>query len=394
MVSEAQHEIDLFIKKVEEKLPGYLGDNSQERKEILAEMEEHIWDKAEELAKDSDPTMDEIREAIAGMGSPDRIAKEFKKRGTPKVYIYEEWWEWYLKVLGIVMLCIGGFAAISVLFSIGRKTFFEILGAFIEVLWTGGLFGLIIVTVIFVALSMHGYLPQDLKDHLDDDDSINLKGIKVKIDKTFSSKSSYDSEHQKEKYQETYNRAMGKSVSTERPKYHYEYKLKNPRKKTDKKAPIKRGSLLSDAIWGIIWNIFFIIQPIESLNQYLTPAFLDFIQLTAAVALAIAIMKFMQVFAGMYRVSAQQVIQTMILVTALIVIPIYLDFLENPQAMLMFSDAVNFDWRPSTTLVRIVIWISIVVTVIESLEKLSKVISYPRRLREYTVSLEAIQSTA
>ncbi len=91
-----------FLKQVKEKLPGWIRDNKKERKDILGELEEHIWDKAEELSGTGKSTEQSVRLAISHMGSPSSIAREYKKRGTPKYYITEELWPTYTSVLGII----------------------------------------------------------------------------------------------------------------------------------------------------------------------------------------------------------------------------------------------------------------------------------------------------
>ena len=65
-----------FLKEVKEKLPGWIRDNKKERKEVLAELEEHIWDKAEELSGTDKPTEQSVRLAISHIGSPSSIARE------------------------------------------------------------------------------------------------------------------------------------------------------------------------------------------------------------------------------------------------------------------------------------------------------------------------------
>ena len=96
-----------YLKEVKSKLPEWLKDK-KEHKEILAELEEHIWSKADELSGMGQPTVESVQMAISSMGSPQSIAKEYKRRGTPKVYITKEMWPLYLKVLGVVFAVVSG----------------------------------------------------------------------------------------------------------------------------------------------------------------------------------------------------------------------------------------------------------------------------------------------
>ena len=91
-----------FIKKVKKQLPGWLKER-KEHKEILDELEEHVWQKATELSGTGRPTLESVKKALTQIGTPQEIAKEYKKRGEPKIYITKEMWPLYIKVLGIIL---------------------------------------------------------------------------------------------------------------------------------------------------------------------------------------------------------------------------------------------------------------------------------------------------
>ena len=98
---EMKNIVKEYLKEVKSKLPEWLKDK-KEHKEILAELEEHIWSKAEELSETGQPSINSIRMASTHMGKPESIAKEYKRRGTPKFYITQEMWPVFIKVLVIV----------------------------------------------------------------------------------------------------------------------------------------------------------------------------------------------------------------------------------------------------------------------------------------------------
>ncbi|MHA1660072.1 MAG: permease prefix domain 1-containing protein, partial [Promethearchaeota archaeon] len=155
-----------FLKQVKEKLPEWLKSNKKELRDILDELREHIWAKAEELSSSGQPTEDSIRMAIAHMGTPQSIAKEYKRRGKPKVYITEELWPFYTKVLGILLVVVIAINVVSIVLSFvfGGSFSLDFGGLYLGL---AGVF--MLVTIIFVALSMEGYLPEDLipkKDRL------------------------------------------------------------------------------------------------------------------------------------------------------------------------------------------------------------------------------------
>ena len=148
-----------FLKKEEEKLPDWLKCKI-EYNDILSQLEEHIWSKAEELAG-GEPTIESIISAIDHMGTPANIAKEYKRRGTPKIYITEELWPLYKKSLIVVFIIILFLNIAFIVYNAIIGNIEEIWSSFNIFLALGGAFCLI--TLIFVALSMEGYLPEDFK---------------------------------------------------------------------------------------------------------------------------------------------------------------------------------------------------------------------------------------
>ncbi|MCK4381455.1 MAG: hypothetical protein KAW51_09985, partial [Candidatus Lokiarchaeota archaeon] len=161
---DMQNVIKEYLKEVKSKLPEWLKDK-KEHKEILAELEEHIWSKAEELSGMGQPTIQSIQMAITHMGKPESIAREYKRRGTPKVYITKEMWPAYLKVLGIVFAVIFGIVLISQIidFVFGNVSIGGLIGNIFQGIQIGFLSSFAIISVIFVALSMEGYFPEDFK---------------------------------------------------------------------------------------------------------------------------------------------------------------------------------------------------------------------------------------
>ena len=158
-----------YLKEVKAKLPDWLKDK-KEHKDILAELEEHIWSKAEELSETGNPTESSVKLAISHMGAPESIAKEYKRRGTPKVYITEEMWPLYTKVLLIVFSVIVAINIVTqIVFNLilGGEPFIEVLGSIIMGIQGGLVISFVIISIIFVVLSMEGYFPEDFKSRKD-----------------------------------------------------------------------------------------------------------------------------------------------------------------------------------------------------------------------------------
>ena len=74
-----QAEIDRFLQKVVKKLPVWLREDEKEKDDIIEEMEEHIWDKEEELSGTGTATDNSVRMAIAQMGTPKEAGKNLAK---------------------------------------------------------------------------------------------------------------------------------------------------------------------------------------------------------------------------------------------------------------------------------------------------------------------------
>jgi hypothetical protein len=148
-----------YLKNIKEKLPDWLKDDKEELKDVLSEIEEHIWDKAEELSENGNPTESSIQQALSYMGTPESIAKEYKRRGAPKVYITEDLWPLYTRVLGILSAVVVMVNVVVMIINIVAGSFqLDFAGIFF---WFAVIFT--VVTLIFVGLSMEGYLPEDLK---------------------------------------------------------------------------------------------------------------------------------------------------------------------------------------------------------------------------------------
>lgn len=206
-----------FLKEVKEKLPGWIRDNKTERKEVLAELEEHIWDKAEELSDTGKPTEQSVRLAISHMGSPSSIAREYKKRGTPKYYITEELWPVYTKVLGIIC---GILIVLNIVLFVINLFTAGLMGD-LSFSFTSIFIAFTIITVIFVALSMEGYFPED-----------------------FAS----PSDIKRNEKQTARGKALGLPVS--------------PTTGEQLKPFIKPGGKIAEGIFGIVFGIIFFALPI------------------------------------------------------------------------------------------------------------------------------------
>ncbi len=161
---ESENIIKEYLKEVKKALPDWLRDK-KEHKEILADLEEHLREKARELSDTGEITIKSANDAIERMGTPKTIAKEYKRRGTPHVYITKEMWPLYLRVLTVVFALVIVLNAIAIFVSIvfENPSFGDIFGNLFSGIQSGLLISFAIISIIFVVLSMEGYFPEDFK---------------------------------------------------------------------------------------------------------------------------------------------------------------------------------------------------------------------------------------
>jgi len=159
-----EYSVREYLKEVEKRLPEWLKDK-KEHKEILADLEEHIWSKATELSETGQPDEKSVNLAIDHMGTPQNIAKEYKQRGEPKYFISKQLWPYYTKALGAVFAVIITLVIIGLIVSFftGNGSFESLIGGLITGIQSGLLLSFTIVTIVFVALSHEGYFPEDFK---------------------------------------------------------------------------------------------------------------------------------------------------------------------------------------------------------------------------------------
>jgi hypothetical protein len=283
--------IKVYLKEVKSKLPEWLKDK-KEHKEILAELEEHIWSKAEELSGTVQPTVESVQIAISHMGKPESIAKEYKRRGTPKVYITKEMWPVYLKVLGIVFAVVIGITLITQVIDVifGNVNVGEFFGNIFQGIQIGCLSTFAIITIIFVALSMEGYFPEDFK-------SKKLR--------------------EKERQQMEIAREKGIPISE------------------IKKKPVKPyikpvGEIIGGAI-GILAGVFFIAQPIPAIKSQIDTEFLLFLQFAGLFILTEGILDLSRGLIGNRQIFTHQVIHGLTIAVKLASISVVILMMNRPE---------------------------------------------------------------
>ena len=288
--------IKSYLKDVKKALPDWLKEK-KEHNEILADLEEHIWQKASELSGNNEPTEESIRLAIEHMGKPETIAKEYKRRGEPKVYITKEMWPLYVKVLSIVFAVIFGLQIFGLIVSAltGLVNFWEMIGGLVTGIQSGLLFSFTIVTIIFVVLSMEGYFPED-----------------------FQSKK--DQKKQRELVEQAAEEGLPISITG---------KVVKPFIK-----PI--GEIIGGGI-AIIFGLIFFIQPFPAVIFF--PEFLLLLRGFGLIWITEGCLDISRGIIGNHHPEKHQVIHGFLIVVKLAAVPLLVILMNQPEIFPLFSEA-------------------------------------------------------
>jgi len=323
-----------YLKEIKKALPEWLKDK-KEHKEILLELEEHIWSKAEELSGSSQPTVEFVQRAIDHMGTPESIAKEYKRRGTPKFYITEELWPSYKNVLAVVFSVIVGIAVVSLIlnFIFGNL---NTIGDSIMGVQMGFLGSFVVITVIFVVLSMEGYFPEDFK-----------------------------SQKSLEKLKED-DQVIGK-------------------KKSSVKSPFKPGEDIVGGSIGIVIGIIFFSQFIPSIFGLMDPEFRLFLQFSGLFIIAEGGLDLMRGLIGKRQLTAHQIIHGITIVVKLASISVVVLMMNRPEIFPILAVEqptgvlINIGVAPNFyELFRIIAWLVIIAVALSTIGNFQKIVKVER----------------
>lgn len=298
MNNQVKKMVKNFLNEVEEKLPGWLKENKVELDDVLTQLEEHVYEKAEALAKSEDIDASSMRQAIFDMGKPEDIAKEYKRRSTPKVFISEELWPTYLNVLKYVAVII---VSICVLVATTGGIISFLIGEdWVSALWNPltAIFPAVMVigviaTVAFTYLSMEGWTLHDIKEMFRDEDEKKAHAEMIK------------------------RHEMG---LPEAPKKMPEF-IKSP------------AELTAGGIFAIIFGLLFIIQPIGGLVALIPSLFLFLMRILGIFMLVQGVLDLIN---GMFAIWTYQAHKGFIIVGAIVslcTIPVWTILFLNPQIM-------------------------------------------------------------
>lgn len=359
--------INDYLIQLRKKLPEWLKLKKDDVNKILNNLEVQIMDEARNIAKGQEPSDTEIQQALIQIGSPEIIAKIYKQRGTPGLYITKELIDFYVRTMlffFIIVILINGIVSI---FQFFFQPWWQVLGSMFAGIWIGGLIVAIVITILFVYFSMQGFLPEDFGiipsrlalifpfsisemglQESREYTQIKLEEASQKAKETIAearlrvkNKLSEIKEITKEKLEAADLRREQKQMEAElrreeklesvrlrREERKEQVKIKRQMKK---KQPVSVGELIFGAIGGIVFGLFIIIQPFAGIPGLFVAEFLDWLRIFGLIIFFSGILYLIRLAIGVRNLTGQQVMLVIEALYSLVGIPLLLILLNNPE---------------------------------------------------------------
>ena len=160
--------ISNYLCLIKKSLPLSIRLRKNELKDILDEIEEHIWEKVIENVGDKEPTEIDIQIAISQIGEPKEIATKFASESTPYIYISEELYPSYRKhrktlfwssLLWLIMFLIPHPFSNSYFYQLVENPLYNSILIMPIIIDSSFIF----TVIIFCYLSITGYVPYEIR---------------------------------------------------------------------------------------------------------------------------------------------------------------------------------------------------------------------------------------
>ena len=344
-----------YIAQVKQKLPEWLKWKEDELKNVLEDLEAQIYGEAQSISQGEELTDADLHEAIRRMGPPESIAKLYKLRGTPKFYLTQELFDFYLRSLFFFFGIVIFINIIVAVFQFFFRVWWEVLGGMLSGIWIGCLISAIVITIVFVYFSMEGFLPEDFgiiprrlailfpfnftEEYMEDTRVYTKQRIeeakligkeklaeaKVRIEEKFAEKRIL----REEKRIET---KLLRKQKLEEAKALRKQKLKEAKEKRliKKTQPITIGELIFGTTAGIIFGLLLIIQPF-SVAGLMEPAFLDWLQIFGFLIFVSGLFSLIRLVIGVSNYTGQQVFLVIGAIYNLAYIPLFVLLINQPE---------------------------------------------------------------
>jgi hypothetical protein len=361
------HIINDYLIHLRKKLPEWLKLKKDEVNRILEDLEIQIMEEARNIAKGQEPSDIEIQQALIQIGSPESIAKIYKRRGTPGLYITKELIDFYVRTMLFFFIIVILINVIVSIFQFFFQPWWQVLGTMFAGIWIGGLITAIVITILFVYFSMQGFLPEDFGiipsrlalifpfsisemglQETKEYTQIKLEEASQKAKETITEarlrlkdKISEIEEITKEKLeaaelrreQKLLEAELRREEKLERAKQRREERKEQVKIKREmkKKQPVSVGELIFGAIGGIIFGLFIIIQPFAGIPGLFVSEFLDWLKIFGIIIFFSGLLYLIRLGIGVRNITGQQVMIVIEALYSLAGIPLLLILLNNPE---------------------------------------------------------------
>lgn len=355
-MSESENKIvKNYIQQVKQKLPEWLKWKEEELENVLDDLEAQLYGEARAISRGEELTDADLKEATVRMGTPESIAKLYKNRGTPKFFLTQELFDFYLRTLFFFFGIIIFINIIVAVFQFFFIVWWEVLGGMFSGIWIGCLIAAIVITIVFVYFSMEGFLPEDFgiipkrlaiifpftfteeymadtraytKQHIEEARMLGkekLAAAKARIDEKIAESKVLREERRVEA-------RLLRKQKLEEAKALRKQKLEDAKQKRlfKKTQPVTIGELIFGTSAGIIFGLLLIIQPF-SVTGLMLPAFLDWLKLLGFLIFVSGLIDLIRLVIGVSNYTGQQVFLIIGAFYNLSYIPVFLLLLNQPE---------------------------------------------------------------
>ena len=344
-----------YINQVKQKLPEWLKWKEEELKNVLNDLEAQLYGEARAISGAEELTDVDLKEAIVRMGTPESIARLYKNRGTPKFYLTQELFNFYLRTL---FFFFGAIIFINIIVAVFRfffNPFWEVFGGIFSGIWIGCLVAAIVITIVFVYFSMEGFLPEDFgvipqrlamifpfafteeyiadtraytKQHIEDVRMIGrekLAAAKARVEEKIADSKALREERRAEA--KLIRKQKLEDAKILRNQKHEDAKQKRLFKKSQ---PTTIGELIFGTSAGIIIGLLLIIQPFSE-TLLIQPAFLEWLKLLGFLVFVSGLIDLIRLVIGVSNYTGQQVFLILGAIYNISYIPVFLLLLNQPE---------------------------------------------------------------
>jgi len=332
-----------YIAQVKQKLPEWLKWKEEELRNILNDLEQQLYNEARAISGGESLTDADVQEAIMRMGTPESIAKLYKRRGTPRFYITQELVDFYLRSLFFFFGVVFFVNVLGAVFQFFFKNWWEVLGGMLNGIWIGCLISAVVITIVFVYFSMEGFLPEDF--------GIIPKRLAILFPFNFNEEQLEESKiYTKQKIQEAKvlreermvaakHRVKEKIIEMKAIEKEKLATAKVLRKQKVEEAKLKReigktqpvtiGELIFGTLAGIIFGLILMVQPF-AVAGLMQQAFLDWLKMMGFLIFVSGLFSLVRLVIGVSNYTGQQVFLVIGAIYNLAYIPLFVLLINRP----------------------------------------------------------------